>query len=115
MNKDNSLKDLMGELFLIIGGFILAQTIINQFLSLSSEVLQWWVLPMFSILLIIAAIELKNHDSFIKAGILSILLLGGSILFIVLFKNNKISITFFLFGLLILSLIVIILGIISKK
>ncbi|MBI2047096.1 hypothetical protein HYT26_02965 [Candidatus Pacearchaeota archaeon] len=107
--KDNSFRDLLGELFLVIGGFILAETIINQFLSLSFGVLPIWVLPLFSILLIIAALDFKNHQkSFIKAGIFSVLIIGGSIILIVLVKNNMITSIFFLWSIFILSLVSII-------
>jgi len=105
MKKNNRFRDLLGELFLIIGGFILAETIINQFLSLSFDVLPWWILPLFSLLLIITALDFKDYnESFIKAG-LSALFLGGSIILIVLVKNSIITNKIFLWGISVLVVI----------
>ncbi len=111
--KDNSLRDLLGELFLIIGGFILAETIINQFLSLSQGTLPWWVLPLFAILLIITALDFRNnHGSFFKSGLLSVLFLGGSIVLIVLMKNNLVTNIVFLWSIFILSIVIILIHLI---
>lgn len=112
MYKDKSFSNLLVELFIIIGGFILAETIINQFLSLSSGVLPWWILPSFSILLIITALNIKQGMSLIEGGILSVIFLGGSIILIVLKKNTLISPISFLWYIFILSVITLIIQII---
>jgi len=109
----NSMRDLFGELFLIIGGFILAETIINQFLSLSQDKLPGWVLPLFAILLIITALDFRNnHGSFFRSGLLSVLFLGGSIVLIVLMKNNLISNITFLWSIFVLSILIIVIHLI---
>lgn len=110
--KENSLKELMGELFLIIGGFILAETIINKFIELSSNVIPIWILPSLSLLLIITALDLKNNKSLFKAGILPSLFLGGSIVLIVLMKKGIISNIAFLEYIAFLSLFGVIIQII---
>jgi hypothetical protein len=119
INKKNNLNDLISELFLIIGGFILAQTIINQFISLSSDVLSWWVLPLFSILLIIIALDFRNQkNTNLISDIISILSIGGSILLIVLMKNDFITKIFFLFSILFLyflCLIVILIKVLLSR
>ncbi len=51
------------ELLLIIGGFILAETVIRWFLSLSESVLPKWILPALSILLIMTALDIKKLGS----------------------------------------------------
>jgi len=102
--KDTSLKDrdLLAEFFLIIGGFILAETIITRFLSLSSETLPEWVLPLYSILLIITALNFKHsNQNFFKAGGLSILFLGFSIGLVVLLNNNLVTNLFFISSILV--------------
>ncbi|KHO54469.1 MAG: hypothetical protein QT10_C0016G0013 [archaeon GW2011_AR19] len=87
-NDDN----LLSELLLIIGGFILAETIIRWFLSFSEGVLSIWILPALSILLIITALDIKKHGTLSsKMGITSTLFLTISIVFIVLMKVEKIS------------------------
>ena len=109
MVKDTILRDLLGELFLIIGGFILAETIVKQFLSLSANTLPWYVLPLFSVLLIIVALNFKNHKwDFVSISLLSALYLGSSIILIVLRKNYFISFLFFLWGIFIIAIITII-------
>ena len=56
-------KESFGELLLIVGGFILAETIIKHFLDLAEGVLATWVLPLMAIATIFAAVELKNNAS----------------------------------------------------
>ena len=54
-------KRLVGEVFLIVGAFILSETIVRFFLDLSNEAkLALWVLPVIGILLIIDGFQLKN-------------------------------------------------------
>jgi hypothetical protein len=104
--KDVQFRDLLGELFFIVGGFILAETIITQFISLSTNVLPWWALPSFSLLLIMAALDFRNKRvGVFKAGIPTVLYLGISIVLIVLMKNNIITNMCFLWSIFILSLV----------
>ena len=94
------------ELLLIIGGFILAETVIRWFLSLSESVLPKWILPALSILLIMTALDIKKTGvPKSVAGIISILFLTISIILIVLMGNSIISAINFLWTILVLSII----------
>ena len=89
--------NVIAELFLIIGGFILAETIIRWFLSLSDGMLPSWILPTLSILLIVTALDIKKYGILnSKAGLISAVFLGVSIILIVLMKRGYISPTIFL-------------------
>jgi len=116
MEKD---YDFIAELFLIIGGFILAETVIRWFLSLSEGVLPSWILPALSILFIITALDIKKYGLLnIKAGIVSTLFLGSSIVLIVLMKTNNISPILFLkviLGLVIFSIILQLIIMLTSK
>jgi len=107
-NENNELNQLLSELFLIIGGFIFAETIINQFLLLAVDVLPRWVLPLLAILLIVIAIDLQKQKSLIKAGILPAIYLGGSIFLIVLLETDIIKSILFLILMFILYMIILI-------
>lgn len=105
--------NIIAELFLIIGGFILAETIIRWFLSLSEGVLPSWILPSLSILLIITALDIKKYGvSDSRTGLMSAVFLGISIILIVLMKTGNISSIFFLQGIFVLSILAIIIQII---
>lgn len=94
------------ELLLIIGGFILAETVIRWFLSLSSGVLPKWILPSLSLLLIMTALDIrKTGVSKSVAGIVSVLFLTISIILIVLMGNSIITAIHFLWIILVLSII----------
>lgn len=104
--EGNNLRDLLEELFLIIGGFILAETILQQFLSLSSNTLEWWVLPLFSILLITTALSFRDRNiSLVQSGLLSTFFFGASIVLIVFVKKNIISNISFLWWIFMLSIL----------
>ncbi len=110
MKKD---YNIIAELFLIIGGFILAETIIRWFLSLSEGVLPSWILPSLSILLIITALDIKKYGIFnSKAWVMSAIFLSLSIILIVLMKTNNISQILFLQIILGLSILAIVIHLI---
>lgn len=106
--QEQDIRNLVGELFLIVGGFILAETIIRYFLTLSSNALPLWVLPAFAVLLIVVSKDITNYKiSLRKIGILSVFFLGISIVLVVLMKNSIITNITFLWGILILSVLTI--------
>ena len=101
--------NIFSELLLIIGGFILAETIIRWFLSLSEGVLPIWILPALSILLIITALDIKKYGTLnSKGGIVSCLFLTISVVVIVLMEVGKITLILFLQIMLWMSIITII-------
>ncbi|MGV8142160.1 MAG: hypothetical protein ACP5NS_00820 [Candidatus Pacearchaeota archaeon] len=82
-------KDSFSELLLIVAGFILAETVVKAFLRSAQDALPWWVLPMFALSTIFAAIDLKSATSKKITGILYglfVLLIIGALL--LQHKNN---------------------------
>ena len=83
-------KITWGELLIIVGGFILAETVIKSFLNLAAGKIEPWVLPAFAIAVIIGGVELKNgvvksfgawvYDGFIAAAIILIVFVKSSII-----------------------------------
>ena len=53
-------KNYFSELFLIIGGFILAETIVKKFLEMSNNQVTWWLLPLIALVLISGGIQLRE-------------------------------------------------------
>jgi hypothetical protein len=84
-------KNVWAELILIVGGFILAETLIRNFLELSKGILAPWVLPVFAISLIFGAVELKNGESKRFSEWIYTIFIGFAILLIVLVKTGKIE------------------------
>jgi hypothetical protein len=60
-NKLN--KEIIGEVLIIIGGIILAETIIKLFIEFSKEpLIQWVDLPLMAILFVVFGVNLRgNH------------------------------------------------------
>ncbi|VVB79519.1 Uncharacterised protein [uncultured archaeon] len=98
-------KKTIGELLIIIGGFILAETIIRTFLDLASETIEPWVLPLFSIAIIINGVELKNGVAQNFGSWISWIFLAISIILIVLEKSGLIGVVTFAWVILILSVL----------
>jgi len=98
-------KNVWAELILIVGGFILAETLIRNFLELSKGVLAPWVLPLFGISLIFGAVELKNGESKRISEWIYTIFIGLTIVFIVLVRTNCISSVTFLWIVFISSII----------
>ncbi len=76
-------KDSFTELLLIVAGFILAETVVKAFLRSAQDALPWWVLPMFALSTIFAAIDIKSDTSKKITGILYglfVLLIIGALL-----------------------------------
>ena len=76
-------KDSFSELLLIVAGFILAETVVKTFLRSAQDSLPWWVLPLFAISTIFAAIDIKSLTSKKITGILYglfVLLIIGALL-----------------------------------
>jgi hypothetical protein len=101
-------KKTWGELLVIVGGFILAETIIRTFLNLANGKIEPWVLPVFAIAIIIGGVELKNgivksFGAWIYDGFIAL-----SIILIVLVKSNNITNITFVWLILILSIISIV-------
>ncbi len=88
--KNKSSRDLLAELCLIIGGYIVGEQIIHHFLSLSKGILPEWALFLLAILLIITAIEIRNNVNIFWTVVPIVLPVGGSIL-LVLIGNNLIT------------------------
>lgn len=107
------MKEYFGELLLIVGGFILAETIIQQFLDMSKGNLTWWILPLIALVIISWAIELKKGGGFSIFELIYWMWLIVSIILIVLVKNGVISNINFLWSILIISVIQIISFLIS--
>ncbi len=82
-------KDSFSELLLIVAGFILAETVVKAFLRSAQDTLPWWVLPMFALSTIFAAIDIKSPTSkkvtSVLYGLFALLILGAIIL---QHKNN---------------------------
>ena len=92
-------KKIIGEIFLIIGGFILADTIVKKFLELSNNTIPWWVLPLMALLIIISGVNLKEDKEHWRS-FLSLLFISTSVILLVLSLNEIISILWFVwFGL----------------
>lgn len=98
-------ENVWAELILIVGGFILAETVVRTFLNMSQGVLAPWVLPAYAISLIFGAVELKNGEIKRVSQILYNIFIGLSIVLIVLVKTNKISNELFLWIILIASVV----------
>jgi len=98
-------KNVWAELLLIIGGFILAETLIRNFLELSEGILAPWVLPVFAISLIFGAVELRNGDSKRYSEWIYTIFLGLTIILIVLVKTGNISNITFLWVVFIASIV----------
>jgi len=98
-------KNVWAELILIIGGFILAETLIRTFLELAKGALEPWVLPVFAISLIFGAIELKNGEPKRFSAWVYTIFIGLAIVLIVLVKTGKISGMTFVWTILISSII----------
>jgi len=101
-------KEYFGELLLIIGGFILAETIIKQFLDMSQGNLSWWVLPLIALVMISGAIELKKGRKLSGYEIIYWSWLIVSIILIVFVRTDILSSINFLWIMLIISIIQII-------
>lgn len=84
-------REILGEILLIVGGFILAETIVKQFLTLSQGALQWWILPLLSLGFIFGAIGLKKGENKIGSGLLNLLFLSLVVIFLVLVKKDILS------------------------
>jgi len=98
-------KQTWGELLLIIGGFILAETTIRTFLNLATEAkIAPWVLPAFAFAIIIGGVELKNGIVESFGSYIYWFFIAISILLIVLVKSNKILDATFLWWILIISI-----------
>ncbi len=100
-------KKLLGEIFLIIGSFILAETIVRFFLNLATEVkIALWVLPAVAVLLIIDGFQLKNEikEKYISSWIFDIFIILELVL-IVLLKAKYLQTELFLWITLIGSII----------
>jgi hypothetical protein len=106
-------KEYLGELFLIIGGFILAETIIKQFLEMANGNIDWWVLPLMALALISGGLKLRKNENesiytYIYWGWLIL-----SIILVVLVKNQKVTPLTFAIFILVISLIQIVSVIVS--
>lgn len=53
-------KKILGEILLIIGGFILADLLVRKFMELSTDLFPWFILPLLSLLIIMTGINLKE-------------------------------------------------------
>ena len=99
-------ESVLAELFLIIGGFILAETLVRWFLSLSEGLLPYGVLPALSLLLIMTAVDIKKYG-FSKSGtgITSVLFLSVTIVLIAFLKIGQLSAIHFLWAILVISIL----------
>jgi hypothetical protein len=115
--KNDDFRNLLSEMFLIVGGFILSDTILKIFVTLSSDLIPAWVLPATAFLLIITAVNLKNTDlSYMEAGLPTLIFVIVSVVMVVLNKSNIISdICFIWFMLIFIMSLNIIIFIINKK
>jgi hypothetical protein len=102
------IKGYLGELFLIIGGFILAETIIKNFLDMADGKLPYNVLPMLALIIIAGGIILKNKDKIIWSTWVYWIGLIILVILIVLFQNGKITPSFMTWGGLIIGIVQII-------
>ena len=101
--------NLVAELLLIIGGFILAETIVRWFLSLSEGLLSFWILPALAVLLIITALGIKKYGILnYGTGLTSAAFISLSVILVVLMKSDNISSICFLWAILGLSILTII-------
>lgn len=53
-------KKILGEILLIIGAFIFANSLVKKFIELSEDMLPWILLPLLSILIIMEGMGLKE-------------------------------------------------------
>jgi len=107
------LRETIGELFLIIGGFIIAETIVRKFLELANQNIKWWILPLLAIALVSAGVQFKKSAKQNIYVIISWLWVFASVILVVLVRNNIINPEFFLGAILITSLVQLIFFIIS--
>lgn len=84
-------RNLISELLLIVGSFILAETIVRKYLEITSGVTAWWVLPLLAISIISMAVEIKNKkkNNFLDYYIFIMFIL--LIFFIGLYKKDIIT------------------------
>jgi len=89
----------IGNVLLIVGGFVIAETIVRTFLSLAEGVLHWFILPAMGLLMVIMANNLlqNNPEEFGKLrewmGSIYLILM---VVFIVLLKKSLIPSSLFL-------------------
>lgn len=88
-------KKFFGELFVIIGGFIIANTIIRQFIELSDTIVPWWVLPAISFLIIMEGVNLKSNKAN-PSDIIFLIFLVTNITFLVLSANKILNVWLFI-------------------
>ena len=77
------------ELLLIVGGFLLAETIVRYFLTLSEGIFPLWVLALVGILIIFESISLKKEGW--TFSILYTIYLLIYIILVVLIKREMIT------------------------
>jgi hypothetical protein len=95
LNKSD--MTFIGQLLLVVGGFVLAETIVKNFLEVARDVLPWYILPCMAVLMLIMANNLLQNTPTEFGGWAGSIYLILSIILIVLLKKEKIASTFFLF------------------
>lgn len=86
LEKDD--QKFISDLIIIIGGFILTETIIRQFLELTTNIVAWWVLPALGLDLLMGGTNLKRGR---KSGLWMAILFIILILLIGLYKKTIIT------------------------
>ncbi len=91
MAKNNIKQDkiFFGELFIIIGGFILAETLGRFFLDISEKSIPIWILGGFAYLLINLGFLMVKNREISLLSILYLVYLGTFLIFILL--RDKVS------------------------
>lgn len=95
-DRNSTMKELMSEIFIIVSGVILAETIVNQVISLTITVIPKWVLILWSILLLTTAIDFKKQYTLFRTNIVPLIYTGIPIGLIVLLKKEIINSVLFL-------------------
>ena len=88
-------RKIAGELLLIIGGFMLADTLIRKFAEISNNALPWWILPLLSVLIIMGGVNLKENKE-TSRNFITLMFLVISITLLVLALNNYLNIWYFI-------------------
>jgi hypothetical protein len=101
-------KKALGELFLIIGGFALTDTLIRKYIELSNNVLPWYIPSLLAFLLIMIGLNLRDNIKDSKFSYFSYGFIIISVVLLVFSLNGKISIWWYIGTTLVWGILIII-------
>ena len=76
-------KELFGDILLIMGGFLFAETFVRHVLETAGDKIPLWVFVSYSFLLIMGGLNIRRGDNLLFEDIFSLLSLGGALIFII--------------------------------